>query len=45
MAVWATGMLAGGAAGVVAATLLAFTPVFLYQSIQPMSDVPVTAAC
>lgn len=44
VAVWATGMLAGGAAGVVAAALLAFAPVFLYQSIQPMSDVPVTAA-
>jgi hypothetical protein len=36
--------LAGGAAAVIAATVLAFTPVFLYQSIQPMSDVPVTAA-
>ena len=28
----------------IAAVLLAFTPVFLFQSIQPMSDVPVTAA-
>ena len=28
---------------VLAAILLAFTPVFLFQSIQPMSDVPVTA--
>lgn len=42
--VWATGMLAGGAAGVIAAPLIAFTPAFLYQSFQPMSDVPVTAA-
>ena len=44
VAVWATGMLAGGAAGILAAALLAFSPVFLYQSFQPMSDVPVTAA-
>jgi len=44
LAVWATGMLAGGVAGIVAAALLAFAPAFLYQSIQPMSDVPVTAA-
>lgn len=44
IAVWATGMLAGGTAGVLAALLLAFAPAFLYQSIQPMSDVPVTAA-
>ena len=44
IAVWATGMLAGGASGVLAALLLAFAPAFLYQSIQPMSDVPVTAA-
>lgn len=36
--------LAGGIAGALAAMLLAFTPVFLHQSIQPMSDVPVTAA-
>ena len=34
----------GGVAGVIAAVLLGFTPIFLYQSIQPMSDVPVTAA-
>jgi hypothetical protein len=44
----ATGMLAsqlaGRVAGVIAASLIAFAPVFLYQSIQPMSDVPVTAA-
>jgi hypothetical protein len=44
LAVWATGMMAGGVAGVLAAFLLAFSPVFLYQSLQPMSDVPVTAA-
>jgi hypothetical protein len=44
VAVWATGMLAGGIAGVVAAILLAISPVFLLQSFQPMSDVPVTAA-
>lgn len=44
LAVWATGMIAGGAAGILAAVLIAFSPVFLYQSIQPMSDVPVTAA-
>lgn len=44
IATWATGMIAGGVAGVVAATFLAFSPVFLYQSIQPMSDVAVTAA-
>jgi hypothetical protein len=42
--VWATGMLSGGVAGVIAATLIAFTPIFTNQSIQPMSDVPVTAA-
>jgi hypothetical protein len=44
IAVWATGLLAGGTAGIIAAVLLAFGPAFLYQSIQPMSDVPVTAA-
>jgi hypothetical protein len=48
IAVIATGLiasqLAGSVAGILAATLLAFTPVFIYQSIQPMSDVPVTAA-
>jgi hypothetical protein len=36
--------LGGGVAGVLAALMLAFTPVFVFQSIQPMSDVPVTAA-
>jgi hypothetical protein len=44
IAVWATGMLVGGVAGVIAAILLSVSPVFLYQSFQPMSDVPVTAA-
>lgn len=44
ISVWATGMLAGGVAGIIAAILIAFSPVFLYQSLQPMSDVPVTAA-
>ena len=44
LAAWATGMIAGGAAGIIAALLLALSPSFLYQSIQPMSDVPVTAA-
>jgi hypothetical protein len=44
IAVWATAMIAGGVAGVIAAFLIAFSPVFLYQSFQPMSDVPVTAA-
>jgi hypothetical protein len=36
--------LAGSIAAIIAASLIAFTPVFIYQSIQPMSDVPVTAA-
>jgi hypothetical protein len=44
LAIWATGMLVGGASGVIAALLLGCSPVFLYQSFQPMSDVPVTAA-
>jgi len=44
LAVWATGMIAGGTAGILAAVLIAFSPIFLYQSFQPMSDVPVTAA-
>lgn len=48
VAVVATGMIAvrlgGGIAGIIAATLIGFTPVLIYQSIQPMSDVPVTAA-
>ena len=48
VAITATGIVAtslgGTVAGVIAAGLMAFTPVFVYQSIQPMSDVPVTAA-
>jgi hypothetical protein len=48
IAIIATGLLTfqlgGSIAAVIAAALFAFTPVFLYQSIQPMSDVPVTAA-
>jgi 4-amino-4-deoxy-L-arabinose transferase-like glycosyltransferase len=48
LAVWWTGRLAqtlaGGAAGVLAAVALASVPVMLFQSMQPMSDVPVTAA-
>lgn len=48
VAVIVTGLLAtelgGTIAGVLAAVLLAFSPVFIHQSIQPMSDVPVTAA-
>ena len=48
IAVWATGAVAkrlsGGMAGVLAAILIAISPVFLFQSVQPMSDVPVTAA-
>ena len=46
-AVWATYLIgrryAGGAAGAAAAVLLSASPVFLYQVVQPMSDVPVTA--
>lgn len=37
-------LLAGGRAGVLAALWIATMPVFLLESIQPMSDVPVTAA-
>jgi hypothetical protein len=48
IAVWSTGMvalrLAGGVAAIVGAVVLAVSPVFIYQSVQPMSDVPVTAA-
>jgi hypothetical protein len=47
LAVFATGALArrlaGGRAGLQAASLLAGSPTFLYQSLQPMSDVPITA--
>jgi len=48
LATFSTGMiaarLAGGAAGMLAALLIATSPVLLYQAVQPMSDVPVTAA-
>ena len=48
IAVLATGLLAfrmgGSIAAIIAASFIAFTPVFLHQSIQPMSDVPATAA-
>jgi 4-amino-4-deoxy-L-arabinose transferase-like glycosyltransferase len=47
IAVWSTGMIASrlsGVAAIVAAVTLATLPVFIFQSIQPMSDVPVTAA-
>ena len=47
-AVWLTFMLgrrlAGAGAGAMAAVLLAFSPAFLYQIVQPMSDVPAAAA-
>lgn len=46
-AVWLTFLLgrrlAGASAGAAAAILTATSPVFLYQLVQPMSDVPVTA--
>ena len=48
IAVIATGLLAfqlaGSIAAVIAASFIAFTPVFIHQAIQPMSDVPATAA-
>ena len=48
LTVYGTGAIArtmvGGAAAVLSAVLIAVTPVLLYQSVQPMSDVPVTAA-
>jgi hypothetical protein len=48
VAVFATGALArtltGGTAALLGAALLGSSPTFLYQSLQPMSDVPVTAA-
>ena len=48
IAIGVTGMiairLAGGGAGLIAATALATTPVALFEAVQPMSDVPVTAA-
>jgi hypothetical protein len=47
LAVWLTYLLgvriADARAGVVAAILVAFTPIFLFQSLEPMSDVPATA--
>jgi hypothetical protein len=47
LAVWATYLmgrrLAGRAVGVVGAVLLATSPAFLYQLVQPMSDVPAAA--
>ena len=36
-------LLAGPVAGIVAALLLVVSPVFLYQVVQPMTDVPATA--
>jgi hypothetical protein len=46
-AVWWTYLLgarlAGRRVGMIAAALLAFSPIFLFQSIEPMSDVPATA--
>jgi len=46
-AVWWTYVLgahlAGRRAGMMAATLLAFSPIFVFQSIEPMSDVPATS--
>jgi hypothetical protein len=48
VAVWAAGAIAmslwGPAAALVAAATLAASPVFLFQSFQPMSDVPAMAA-
>jgi hypothetical protein len=48
IAVWGTFLLgrriAGPAAGALAALLLAASPPFLYQIVQPMSDVPAAAA-
>jgi len=48
LAVFAAGALAralaGGTAALLAAALIASSPTFVYQSLQPMSDVPVTAA-
>ena len=48
-AIWLTFVFARRAAdddtGAVAACLLACSPVFLYQAVQPMSDVPATLCC
>jgi hypothetical protein len=47
LVVWLTYLLAsriaGGRAGLIAAILVAFSPIFLFQSLEPMSDVPATA--
>jgi hypothetical protein len=47
LAVWLTYMLgvriADARAGLLAALLVAFSPIFLFQSLEPMSDVPATA--
>lgn len=47
-AVWAVSALAarlgGGAAAIISGVLVATSPTFQYQTLQPMSDVPVTAA-
>ena len=48
VAIVATGSIAsrvgGAAAGIVAATWFATSPVAIYEALQPMSDIPVTAA-
>ena len=45
MAVWLTYVLGarvdGPIAGMIAAVLFAFSPLFLFQTLEPMSDVPV----
>src|SRR4029079_17236717 len=45
--VWLTYLLgvriADARAGVIAAILVTFSPIFVFQSLEPMSDVPVTA--
>src|SRR5262249_41437935 len=47
LSVWLTYVLGGRVAdprsGLIAAILVAFNPIFLFQSLLPMSDVPVTA--
>lgn len=47
LAVWLTYLLgarvAGPVSGMIAAVLLAFSPLFLFHTLEPMSDVPVTA--
>src|SRR5205823_2051664 len=48
LVVWTTYVLARRVAGdartaMAASILLAFSPIFIFQSLQPMSDVPVTA--